>query len=143
MKATCTKRFVSFRPYFIIEEGETVDVSIENNNTFVIKCAQMHSTRFFNHFKSGNPKIKLGYSDFEYILCNYVFPDAVFYPADMGNEGYCLIIQDWSNKRICISCNEKEGTIYVSFNHNNWVCYGSYETALEGIRKSIRHKWTY
>lgn len=133
MKATCIERAVFINPFFIIEKDETADVSIENDK-FLVNTIPVSRIVFLKHFKVDNSEVKMTYSDFEYILCNYVFTMAMFYPQDMCNGERFLIIKDWNTRRIYISCNENEGIIRVSFNHNDWDQYKSYEDALDGIR---------
>ena len=139
MKANCIERVVNLNPFFIIEKGETIDASIENDKFFV-NTIPISRTGFFNHFRVDNSEVKMTYSDFEYILCNCVFIIAMFYPQDMCNGERFLIIKDWDTRRIYISCNENEGIIRVSFNYNDWEQYTSYEDALDGIRNYNRQE---
>lgn len=133
MKATCIRRLVNKRPFFIVEKDETVDVSIDGDNVFTVNGIPMTRSGFFHHFKTDNPEVKMSYSDFEHILRNYVFTMALIYPEYISNGEHFLIIKDWCNKRIYISCNEKENSIRVSFNHGSWDQYTSYEDAMEDI----------
>ena len=136
-KAICTKRLVSNFPFVIIEEGEVVDYTVKDKR-FIIRDATMHSAAFFNHFKVTEGIDKMTYSNFEYILCNYVFTMAMLYPMYIGNGEYNLVIKDWDGKRIDILINEKKNSIFVAFNCRSWELYESYEDALEGIRN---HEW--
>lgn len=136
-KAICTKRLVNNFPFIIVEDGEVVDYTVKDKK-FIIHDIAMHPPAFFNHFKVTEGIDKMTYSDFEYILCNYVFTMAMFYPEDMGNEERYIVIKDWDTKRIFITINEKVNAIRISFNHSGWELYTGYEAALEGIRN---HKW--
>ena len=136
MKAICIERVFIHNPFSIIEKGDTVDVSIENDKLFV-NAIPISRIGFLRHFRADGSEIKMTYSDFEYILCNYVFTMAMFYPEKINDVEYFLIIKDWGTKRIYISCNENEGIIHVSFNHNCWEQYKSYEDALDGISNHI------
>lgn len=136
-KAICTKRLVNNFPFIIIEAGEVVDYTVKDKK-FIVRDIAIVPPAFFNNFKVTEGIDKMSYSDFEYILCNYVFTMAMFYPEDMGNGNRHLIIKDWDYRCIYISISEYESVIRVSFNHSNWELYESYEAVLEGIRN---HKW--
>jgi len=128
MKAICVRRLFSG---IIVENGEVVDYSVREKK-FIVRDAVMHPTMFFNHFKVTEGYDKMSYSDFEYILCNYVFNMAVLFPEEY-NGIHNLIIQDWNGKVIMISVNKNEDIIRVSFD-NAQEKYSSYEEDLEGIR---------
>lgn len=136
-KAICTKRLVNNFPFIIIEEGEVIDYTVKDKK-FIVRDIAIVPPAFFNNFKVTEGIDKMSYSDFEYILCNYVFTMAMLYPEDMGNGERHLIIKDWDTKRIFIFINEKENAVHVSFNRLGWATYTGYEAALEGIRN---HKW--
>lgn len=137
MKAICTHRLVHNFPFIVIEEGEVVDYTVKDKR-FIVRDIAIVPPAFFNHFKVTEGIDKMSYSDFEYILCNYVFTMAMFYPTDIGNGERDLIIKDWDGKRIDILINEKENSIFIAFNCRSWELYESYEDALECIRN---HKW--
>ena len=120
-------------PLLIVESGDVVDYTVKDKK-FIIRGVAMSSTTFFNYFKVTEGIDKMSYSDFEYILCNYIYTMAMLYPTDMGNGERALVIKDWDNKRIDILINEKENSIFVAFNCRSWELYESYEDALEGIR---------
>ena len=88
---------------------------------------------FFAHFKVIEGREKMCYSDFEYILCNYVFTDAVLFPEEYSGVHH-LIIQGWGGATIMINVNKEENVIRVSYNDTQEK-YMNYEEALEGIRK--------
>lgn len=75
------------------------------------------------------------YSEFEWKLCNEVFTMAMFYPEQNEEGKRYLYIQNWNDTAVYIFCVETENStlVRVSFNHNGWKLYGSYEDALKGI----------
>lgn len=133
MKAICTKRLVEYvgHQIFFVDEGNIIDYTVKDS-TFIVNDVAIKSAAFFNHFKviEGGDKIK--YSDFEYILCNYVFRNAVLFPEEYNGVRH-LIIQDWTQKTIMITINKFENSIRVSF-PTNQETYSTYEDALDGIR---------
>lgn len=133
MKAICTKRIFKYEYnyVFVVEEGEVVDYTVKDKK-FVIRDAEINPATFFNHFKVVEGKDKMTYSDFEYILCNYVFGMAVLFPEEY-NGVHNLIIQDWNGKVIMITVSKNEDVIRVSFDDTQEK-YTSYEEALDGIK---------
>lgn len=132
MKAICKRRLCEYMgdKFFQVEEGEIVEYTVKNKR-FVVRNVAIHPHGFFEHFKVIEGEDKMSYSDFEYILCNYVFRDAVLFPEEY-NGVHHLIIQGWGGITIMININ-KEGKIRVSypdFQEN----YENYEEALEAIR---------
>ena len=138
-KAICTRKLVHNFPFIVIEEGEVVDYTVKDKR-FIVRDITIVPPAFFNHFKVTEGIDKMSYSDFEYILCNYVYTMAMLYPTDIGDGESVLIIKDWDNKRIHILINEKENSIFVSFNYGSYELYESYEDALEGIRNHSNRK---
>lgn len=134
MKAICTKRLFEYtcNGLFVVEEGEVIDYTVREKK-FIIHDVAISSAMFFNHFKVTKGIDKMSYSDFEYILCNYVFGMAVLFPEEY-NGIHSLIIQDWNGKVIMITVNGNEDVIRVSFDDMQEK-YSSYEEALEGIKK--------
>lgn len=141
MKAICNRRCFQYtsRGIFIAEKGEVVDYII-NDKGFVVKGwgenLDIFFTRptFFNYFKVLD--VKMSYSDFEYILCNYIFTDAVLFPNEYSGVHH-LIIQGWGGVTIIITVNKEENIIRVSFDDKQEK-YISYEEALDGIRNHNR-----
>lgn len=133
MKAVCIKRLFEYTTngLFVVEDGEVVDYTVSEKK-FIIRDVAMPATTFFNHFKVTEGFEKMSYSDFEYILCNYVFGMAVLFPEEY-NGIRSLIIQDWNGKVVMITVNENEDVIRVSF-EDTQEKYSSYEDALDGIR---------
>lgn len=133
MKAICTKRLFEHtcNGLFIVEKGEVVDYTVREKK-FIIRDIAMSSAMFFNNFKVTEGLNKMGYSDFEYILCNYVFDMAVLFPEEY-NGIRSLIIQNWNGNVIMISVNKNENVIRVSFDDTQEK-YSSYEEALDGIK---------
>lgn len=133
MKAICNNRILKYtgNGIFVVEDGEVVDYTTDNNN-FVVNGYVLDSVTFFAHFKVTEGNQKMSYSDFEYILCNYVFRDAVLFPNEYSGVHY-LIIQDGGGVTIMVTVNKEENIIRVSFEEKQEK-YVSYEEALEGIR---------
>lgn len=136
MKAICIKTlFNNNRTKFtIVNEGEIVDYNVEHD-AFIVGDLVIKNPAFFAHFKIIDGGHKMRYSDFEYILCNYVFTTAVLFPEEYSGMRH-LIIQTWDHA-ILITVNKEETAIRVSF-ENGQEIYSSYEEALDGIRN---HKY--
>lgn len=135
-KAICINSITVY-PFVYIAKGDVVDYTVKDKK-FIIYEDEFHPSIFFGHFKVTEGFDKMSYYNFEYVLCNYTFTMAVFYPQEIGNGKHHLIIKDWDDKRVYISADDGKSEIYVSFNHNNWELYHSYEDALEAIRN---YKW--
>lgn len=137
MKAICNNRIFKYTQngIFVVEDGEDVDYTVDSNN-FIVNGFVMNPTTFFAHFKVLEGNQKMSYSDFEYILCNYVFTDAVLFPNEY-NGVHHLIIQGCGDVTITITVNKEENVIRVSFNDVQEK-YRCYEDALEGIRNHNR-----
>ena len=133
MKAICTKRLFGYtvNGVLVVEEGEVIDYAVREKK-FIIRDVSIHPAMFFNHFKVTEGLDKMSYSDFEYILCNYVFSMAVLFPEEYKGIR-SLIIQDWNGKVIMITVNKNEDVIRVSFDDTQEK-YSSYEEALDSIR---------
>jgi hypothetical protein len=133
MKAICTQTLLknTIKGIFLVEEGEVIDYTVSEKQ-FIIRDVAIPDVLFFNHFKVTEGFEKMTYSDFEYILCNYVFRMAVLFPEEY-NGIRSLIIQDWDGSVIMITVNKKENIIRVSFD-NMQEKYSSYEEALDGIK---------
>ena len=82
--------------------------------------------------------MKTNYSDFEYILCNRVFPMAVLSPFEYSGVR-SLIIQDWSHKVIMITSNKEENIIRVSYEDTQEI-YENYDDAIAGIKEHLGRK---
>lgn len=134
MKAICINRIFKYtgNGIFVVEDGEVVDYTIDNNNFFMNNFV-MNRVTFFAHFKVTEGNQKMCYSDFEYILCNHVFTDSVLFSNEYSGVHH-LIIQGWGGVTIMITVNKEENVIRVSF-EDKQEKYMSYEEALEGIRK--------
>lgn len=133
MKAICTNALLASTDigFFVVEEGEVVDYTVKEKK-FIVDDVVIPPATFFNHFKVTEGIDKMGYSDFEYILCNYVFGMAVLFPKEY-NGIRSLIIQDWNDSVIMITVNKKENVIRVSFDDKQEK-YTTYEDALDGIK---------
>lgn len=133
MKAICTKRVFEHidNGLFVVEEGEVVDYTVRDKR-FIIRDVAITPAMFFNSFKVTEGVDKMTYSNFEYILCNYVFSMAVLFPEEY-NGTRILIIHDWNDKVIMIAVNKNEDVIRVSFDDTQEK-YSSYEEALDGIK---------
>jgi hypothetical protein len=133
MKAICTKRLLenTISGIFLVEEGEVVDYTVREKK-FIIRGVAISADMFFNYFKVTEGFEKMNYSDFEYILCNYVFDMAILFPEEY-NGIRSLIIQDWNGRVIMITVNKNEDVIRVSFDETQEK-YSSYEEALDGIK---------
>ena len=133
MKAICTKRLIehSSNGLFLVEEGEVVDYTVMEKK-FTVDGVTIPPPLFFNHFKVTEGFEKMNYSDFEYILCNYVFKMALLFPEEY-NGIRSLIIQDWNGQAIMITVNRNEDVVRVSF-EDTQEKYSSYEEALDGIK---------
>lgn len=133
MKAICTNRLLEYTTsgVFHVKEGEVVDYTVMEKK-FIIRGVAIPPSLFFNHFKVTEGLDKMSYSDFEYILCNYVFKMAVLFPEEY-NGIHNLIIQDWNGQVIMITSNKSENVIRVSFDDTQ-ENYPSYEEALDGIK---------
>ena len=135
MKAICVNRLFETGPSFIfVDEGEVIDYTV-SNKMFIVNEVALKSHAFFHHFKVTEGGDKLKYPDFEYILCNYIFTSAVFFPEEYSGVRH-LIIQDWT-RSILITINKEETIIRVSF-ENGQEIYSTYEDALDGI---TNHKY--
>ena len=133
MKAICTKRLLEYTELgvFLVEEGEVVDYTVTERK-FVVDGVVIPPPLFFNHFKVTEGFEKMNYSDFEYILCNYMFKMALLFPEEYKGV-HNLIIQDWNDRVIMITVNANEDVIRVSFDDTQEK-YSSYEEALDGIK---------
>ena len=80
----------------------------------------------------------MNYDDFEWTLCNRVFPMAVLSPFEY-NGVHSLIIQDWGNTVIMITSNKEENIIRISYPEKQEI-FQSYNEALESIKKHIGFK---
>lgn len=114
MKAICNDRILKYTEngIFVVEDGEVVDYTTDNNN-FVVNGYVLDSATFFAHFKVVESNQKMCYSDFEYILCNHIFIDSVLFHNEY-NGVHHLIIQGWSSVTM-ITVNKEENIIRVSF----------------------------
>ena len=133
MKAICNKSLFGHTTngIFVVEEGEFVSYVLREKK-FIINGVEIPPALFFNHFKVTDGFEKMTYSDFEYILCNYVFGSAVLFPNDY-NGIHHLVIQDMFKGTIMITVNKEEDVIRVSFDDTQEK-YSSYEEALDGIK---------
>lgn len=130
MKAICKNKI--FRDgYFIVEEGDLVNYTVKNKK-FIVNGYELTPAMFFNHFKVTDGEEKINYSEFEYILCNYIFTDAVLFPEEYSDIHH-LIIQISKDNVIMITVNKNEDNIRVSFDDMQKK-YTSYEDALDGIK---------
>ena len=133
MKALCTNSFLTVGCFF--EEGDVINFDTVENNSYSIEIIvtdtkiTISKAKFFNHFKVFEGD--LDYYDFEYILCNYVFTDAVFFPEEYS-EAQHLTIQNHRNYVIMITATDNE--IRVSYPTHQSM-YENYEDALDGIQK--------
>lgn len=134
MKAICTEKIFGCTGdrFLTIEEGAIVEYTV-NEKCFIVKDLAILPATFFAHFKVIEGREKMCYLDFEYILCNYVFTDAVLFPEEYSGVHH-LIIQGWGGATIMINVNKEENVIRVSYNDTQEK-YMNYEEALEGIRK--------
>lgn len=133
-KAICTKRLIDYTyndGIIIINEGEIVEYTTRDKK-FIVRDHELSPASFFNHFEVMEGIDKMIYSDFEYILCNYVFTMAVLFPNEYDDQHHLVIQDQWSGT-IMITVNERKDTIRVSF-ADKQVVYSTYEDALEGIR---------
>ena len=135
MKAVCIKRLVEYKKngngLLVVEEGEVVNYTVREKK-FVIDDATLSAALFFNNFKVTEGFEKMSYSDFEYILCNYVFSMAVLFPNEYNGSRH-LVIQDMFKGTIMITVNKGEDVIRVSFDDKQEK-YTTYEDALDGIK---------
>lgn len=133
MKAICIKRLLEYTKLgvFLVKEGEVVDYTVKEKK-FIVDGVALPPPLFFNSFKVTEGFDKMSYSDFEYILCNYVFKMALLFP-EKYNGIRNLIIQDWNDSVIMITVNKNEDVIRVSFDDMQEK-YSSYEKALDGIK---------
>ena len=133
MKAICTNalRASTDIGLFVVDEGEVVDYTVREKK-FVIDDVMVPPATFFNHFKVTEGNDRMIYSDFEYILCNYVFGSAVLFPNEYNGIRH-LIIQDMFKGIIMIAVNKGENVIRVSFDDKQEK-YTTYEDALDGIK---------
>lgn len=111
-----------------INEGEVVGYTVMDKK-FIVRDHKLSPASFFNHFKV---TYKMTYSNFEYILRNYVFTMATLFHNEYNGQHH-LVIQDAWKGTIMITANERKNTIRVSFADKQAV-YSTYEDALEGIR---------
>ena len=76
------------------------------------------------------------YSEFEYKICNDLFPMAVLFPHE-----YCgvrsLIVQNWNHSVIMITINREENNIRVSL-PNKQLDFESYDKALYYMNHLVR-----
>lgn len=137
MKAICNNRIFKYvgSSIFVVEDGEVIDYTSDDNN-FIVNGFVMNPITFFAHFKVLEGNQKMSYSDFEYILCNYVFTDDILFPNECSGVHH-LIIQGCGDVTIMVTVNKEENVIRVSFNDGQEK-YKCYEDALEGIRNHNR-----
>ena len=135
MKAICTKRLIEYRKpgngILVVDEGEVVHYTVREKK-FVIDNVAITPALFFNHFKVTDGNDRMTYSNFEYILCNYVFDSAVLFGNDYDGIRH-LVIQDMFKGIIMIAVNKGEDVIRVSFDDKQEK-YTTYEEALDGIK---------
>ena len=117
--------------FFAVEKGTVIEYTV-NNKLFIVKNTAILPATFFAHFKVTEGNEKMTYSDFEYILCNNVFTDAILFPEEYSGVHH-LIIQGWGGATIMININKEESIIRVSYDDTQEK-YVNYEEALEGIR---------
>lgn len=138
MKAICTNNLTDHNGsnFFVFEKGKTINYT-SKDNCFIIEPGNVSITRaaFFAHFKVTAGDDRMTYSDFEYILCNYIFTQAVLFPEEYSGVHH-LIIQNWNHEVIMITINKAENVIRVSFKDDQQL-YSSYEEALDGIKNHI------
>ena len=135
MKAICTKTMIAhtINGVTLIEEGDVVKYTAKERKFILPDLGtEMVPHFFFNHFKVIEGKNKMSYSDFEYILCNYVFGSAVLFPNEYSGIRH-LVIQDMFKGIIMITVSKGEDIIRVSFDCTQEK-YSSYEEALDGIK---------
>lgn len=139
MKAICTKRLIEYRKpgngLLVVDEGEVVHYTVREKK-FIIDKVAISPALFFNHFKVTDGNDRMTYSNFEYILCNYIFGSAVLYGEEYNGIRH-LVIQDMFKGIIMIAVNANEDVIRVSFDDMQEK-YSSYEEALDGIKN---HRW--
>lgn len=135
MKAICIERVSAWvgSELIEIEIGDIVEYSAENFK-FLVRGVKFVPTAFFAHFKVTEGDDRIGYSDFKYILCNYIFKNAVLYPNEYNGVRH-LDIQEWDYS-IMITVNKEENDIRISY-PDKQEHYESYEDALEGIRSFV------
>ena len=133
MKAICIQRTLASTSngVALIEKGDVVEYTVRERK-FVVLNQEMYPATFFHHFKVTEGKDRMTYSDFEYILCNYVFGSAVLFPNEYNGIRH-LIIQDMFKGTIMITVNKGEDVIRVSFDDTQEK-YSSYEDALDGVK---------
>ena len=133
MKAICIEalRASTDIGFFVVEEDEVVNYAVREKK-FIISGVVIPPATFFNHFKVTEGNDKMTYSDFEYILCNYVYGSAVLLPNEYNGIRH-LVIQDMFKGTIMITANKEENIIRVSFDDTQEK-YSSYEEALYGIK---------
>lgn len=139
MKAICKERLfkVLNDVPVIFEKGDIVEYTVEDKK-FIVKGISLFPAQFFAHFKVTEGANKLEYSDFEYILTNYVFTDAVLFPEEYNGVKH-LIIQIPSDDVIMLTTNKSDDLIRVSYSdkkENDY--YSDYQSALEGIQKHVK-----
>lgn len=98
----------------------------------------LHNRSALEYVKTVEGREKMRYSDFEYILCNYVFRDAILFPNKYSGVHH-LVIQGCFDSVIMITINRNETVIRVSYDDAQYI-YSSYEEALDEIKKHCR-KW--
>lgn len=92
MRAICNDRIFKYtgNGIFVVEDGEVVDYTTDNNH-FVVNGYVLDSVTFFAHFKVTEGNQKMCYSDFEYILCNHIFADSVLFPNEYSGVHHLII----------------------------------------------------
>lgn len=135
MKAICTKTDLGLN-IIGIKVGTEVDVTKEENSNYFDISFNGHTIPIISHcffwrFKVTEGNLKMHYSDFDYILTNYVFGSAVLFPNEYSGIRH-LVIQDWHDYTVMITINKGEDAIRVSY-PNCQAYYKSYEEAIEGI----------
>ena len=136
MKARCISRLViGYDRRFsevVIEKGQEISYQVNDNNFIINDNISITRPAFFAHFKVTGGDDRMTYSDFEYILCNYIFKQAVLFPEEYSGVRH-LIIQDWNHDVIMITINKLENIVRASFKDEQQL-YSSYEEAIEGIK---------
>ncbi len=134
MKAVCKERILEYigNKIFIVEPGDIVDYTVRDKK-FIVKNSIIPPALFFAKFKVIEGDDKMTYSDFEYIICNYVFYDAVLFPNEYNGVRH-LIVQMYGGVTIMINISENENVIRVSYPHCQ-KNYTDFESALDGIKQ--------
>ena len=111
--------------------GDVVTYKMDKGS-FVVGGVQFDTIEFFTMFEDIQGEATMDYQTFKYILCNFVFLQAVLFPESYSRI-HSLVIQKYCREVIMITCDEDTGVVRVSY-PDKQKTYESYLKAFCAIR---------